>query len=92
MKQFRIVAKCCRHTDCQMWPGQRKSATTCEIALKNIIAGISWLNQTVEIEHRAAFVERISLKRATPARPHPTPAKSPFGPLNNPLEENASHY
>ena len=39
--------------------------------------------QKVLHEHRAAFVERIWLKLATPALPGHTPAESPSGLLNN---------
>ena len=71
-----------RHTNGHLRKGQRKSAITGDMVLKNITAGNPCLNQKMGIEHQAAFVERISMKRATPTFPSPAPAESPFGPLS----------
>ena len=51
--------------------------------MKKIIAGGPLLIRKLGIEHQIAFVERILLKRANPARPSPTPAESSVGPPNN---------
>ena len=62
---------------------KRKSATTGDMALKNIIAGGPQMIQKVRIEHRAVFVKLFVLKRATLARPNPTTAESHSGSLSN---------
>ena len=49
---------------------------------KNIV-GNPCMTQRALLEHKAAFVERFLLKRATPALPSPTPAKSLSGLLGN---------
>ena len=72
-----------RHTGCQLGTEQPKSATTCDIALKHTIAGNTWLIQKVGIEYRAAIVEQLLLKRASPALPNHALAESSCGPLDN---------
>ena len=79
----RCCAKMLRHTGCQLGPEQLKSATTCDTALKHIIAGTPWLIPKVGIEYRAAFVERLLQKRASPTLTNPALAESSFGPLDN---------
>ena len=53
------------------------------MALTNLVTGSPWLIQKFGIEHRVARVKRLWQKRATPARPSPTPAESPSGLTDN---------
>ena len=74
-----LLAKIERHKDGKMHPEPRKSVTTRDMALKNITDGGPWLIQKMWIEHRAAFVERFWLKRATPVNTSPARGNRPSG-------------